>query len=120
MELLGGLHGDEDVISADVLSWRRVGGGRRGACGLLHLPPSPGQFGEVRGEPSLNLCALLLHRLSPRGVLEQRARPGVLAARLLIHLSAVMLHCNQEQQQAEACRAGYRDSCLLSIILQHD
>lgn len=122
VELLGGLHSDEDVIRSDVLGWRRVSGGRRGARGLLHLPPSPGQFGEVRRESPLRLrapglCVLLL---SPRGILEQGARPGVLTASLLIHLDPVMLHSHQEQQQAETRCAGYRDGRLLSIIFHHD
>lgn len=112
VELLGGLHGDEDVFCAEVLGRRRVGGGRRGASGLLRLPASPGQLGEVRRESQLDLRAPGLC-----GVLQRRGRAGV---RVLVPLSPVMLHGDQKQQQAETRRAGYGDSCLLSIVFQHD
>lgn len=119
VELLGGLHGDEDVIRADVLGRRGVSGGRGGARGLLHLPAPAGQLGEVRRESLLVPCALRL-RVLLLLLLEKRARTGVPSVRTLIHLNPVMLQGDQEQQQAEACCAGYRDGCLLSIIFQHD
>ena len=115
VELLGGLHGDEDVPGADVLCRGRVGGGRGGARRPLHLPAAPGQLGEVGGEAALRRRVLLP---------EQSARPCVLLrARLRVQLSAVMLlllHGDQDQQRADAGSVGSREGCFLSMLFKNN